>query len=78
MEILQGAQGFLSSTMVGVKYEVEFAPLYQGQALFGDVDKYLRQFGYMLFDLSRSRYRGAGFPAPLSPGASCFGATRFI
>ena len=53
----------MSSTIVGVKCEVEFAPLYQGQALFGDVDRYLRQFGYMLFDLSRSRYRRAGFPA---------------
>jgi FkbM family methyltransferase len=62
LEILQGAESFLSTTIVGVKCEVEFASLYQGQALFGDVDKYLRQFGYMLFDLSRSRYRRVGFP----------------
>ena len=62
LDILQGAQSFLSSSIVGVKCEVEFAPLYEGQALFGDVDGFLRQHGFVLFDLSRSRYRRAGFP----------------
>jgi FkbM family methyltransferase len=62
LDILRGASGFLSSSIVGVKCEVEFAPLYEGQALFGDVDAYLREHGFVLFDLSRSRYRRAGFP----------------
>jgi hypothetical protein len=62
LEILQGSGSFLSSSIVGVKCEVEFAPLYEGQALFGDVDAFLRQHGFVLFDLSRSRYRRAGFP----------------
>ena len=62
LDILQGAQAFLSNSIVGVKCEVEFAPLYEGQVLFGDVDAFLRQRGFVLFDLSRSRYRRAGFP----------------
>jgi FkbM family methyltransferase len=62
LEILQGASSFLSKSVVGVKCEVEFAPLYEGQPLFGDVDTFLRRYGFTLFDLSRSRYRRAGFP----------------
>jgi len=62
LEILEGAQEFLSSSIVGVKCEVEFAPLYEGQGLFADVDAYLREHGFVLFDLSRSRYRRAAFP----------------
>jgi FkbM family methyltransferase len=61
LDILQGARNFVSSSIVGVKCEVEFAPLYEGQALFGDVDSFLRQHDFLLFDLSRSRYRRAGF-----------------
>ena len=62
LEILQGARGFLSNSIVCVKCEMEFVPLYEGQALFGDVDPFLRQHGFVLFDLSRSRYRRANFP----------------
>jgi FkbM family methyltransferase len=63
LEILQGAQSFLLNSVVAVKCEVEFSPLYEGQPLFGDVDRFLQRFGFMLFDLTRSRYRRANFPA---------------
>ena len=62
LEILQGAQSFLSNSVVAVKCEVEFSPLYEGQPLFADVDRFLQRFGFMLFDLTRSRYRRANFP----------------
>jgi len=62
MEILQGAGNFLSGEIVGVKCEVEFSQLYQNQPLFTDIDAYLRNFGFMLFDLGRTRYRRANFP----------------
>jgi FkbM family methyltransferase len=62
LEILHGARTFLSAHTVGVKCEVEFFPLYLNQSLFGDVDEYLRSIGFMLFDLSRTRYRRANFP----------------
>jgi hypothetical protein len=38
-----------------VEAEVEFAPIYQDQPLFADVDRYLRGLGFQLFDL-RSVY----------------------
>jgi len=62
LEILHGAEGFLAADIAAVKCEVEFSPLYQDQPMFGDVDDYLRRFGFMLFDMSRSRYRRANFP----------------
>jgi len=62
LEILQGARTLLSSGTVGVKTEVEFSPLYQDQPLFGDVDRFLRGLGFMLFDLTRIRCRREAFP----------------
>jgi len=63
LEILQGAQTLLSSGTAVVKCEVEFAALYRDQPLFGDVDRFLRENGFLLFDLSRSRCRRRGFPS---------------
>jgi hypothetical protein len=63
LEILQGAAAFLSTSVVAIKTEVEFAELYQGQPLFGDLDRYLRDLGFVLFDLSRSHCRRQIVPA---------------
>jgi len=65
LEILQGADHFLASSVVGLKIEVEFSPIYLGQPLFPAVDEYLRGCGFMLFDLSRSRYRRTAMPRQL-------------
>lgn len=62
LDILQGSKNFLSESILGVITEVEFSPMYKNQALFSDVDSFLRQFGFMLFDLSRHRYRRSGYP----------------
>jgi FkbM family methyltransferase len=62
LEILRGAEGLLSRDTVAVKCEIEFSPLYLDQPLFGDVDAFLRNLGFMLFDLSRTRYRRNNFP----------------
>jgi hypothetical protein len=35
----------------GVEVEVEFTPIYRDQPLFADVDAFLRQRGFLLFDL---------------------------
>lgn len=79
LEILHGAEGFLSKGVVGVKCEVEFAPLYEAQPLFGDVDAFLRGLGFMLFDLSRSRYRRAEFPSyALTRGQLLFGNAFYV
>ncbi|HMK21456.1 MAG TPA: FkbM family methyltransferase [Terriglobales bacterium] len=57
LEILQGAERFLSTSVVAIRTEAEFTELYEGQPLFAEVDRYLRDFGFVLFDLSRSRCR---------------------
>ena len=65
LDILKGADRFLGTSVAGLKIEVEFSPIYEGQPLFASVDEYLRGFGFMLFDLSRSRYRRAAMPRDL-------------
>lgn len=65
LEILTGADRFLATSVVGLQIEVEFSPIYEGQQLFGTVDEYLRGFGFMLFDLSRNRYRRAAMASDL-------------
>ena len=57
LDILQGSEHLLSASILGLQIEVEFFPLYKDQPLFSDVDKYLRQLGFSLFDLSRYRLR---------------------
>jgi FkbM family methyltransferase len=65
--VLEGASRALESSVVGVEVEVEFAPIYQGQPLFADVDLFVRSLGYQLFDLrpcywKRAAGRMAGGP----------------
>jgi FkbM family methyltransferase len=59
--VLQGAQKTLGRGVIGIEVEVELNPLYEEQPLLADVDRFLRPFGYELFDLAqprRWRYRG--------------------
>jgi FkbM family methyltransferase len=62
LDILRGAEEFLSSSVLGLQVEVEFTAMYQNQPLFAEVDSYLRRFGLMLFDLSRYRLRRKACP----------------
>lgn len=50
LDILHGAAGSLSETCM-IDIEVEFNPLYRGQALFSDVDIFLRSKGFSLWRL---------------------------
>src|SRR5690606_12808403 len=56
LSILQGA-GDLLSGATAVELEVEFAPMYEGQALFAEVDTFMRSKGFMLRGLRRSLWR---------------------
>jgi len=52
LQILQGAEDTLDRLCVfGLEIEVEFSPLYKDQPLFADVDAFLRDKGFALFDL---------------------------
>jgi FkbM family methyltransferase len=56
LEILEGAGECLDS-VIGIEIEVEFAPVYQGQPLFPEVDTFLRSKGFELHDLNRFYWR---------------------
>lgn len=51
--ILHGASDLLESHLFGIETEVEFLPIYAGQPLFADVDKFMQQKEFQLFDLKR-------------------------
>ena len=42
LAILEGGQNHLADNLVGLKVEVEFAELYSGQPLFGEVEAFVR------------------------------------
>jgi len=52
LQILEGAIDTVSGSVLGIEAEVEFLPLYKGQPLFCDVDRFLRGKGFELFDLN--------------------------
>lgn len=57
LEILQGAKKLLTTEILGLRVEVEFTAMYHDQPLFADVDSFLRQYDFMLFDLERYHLR---------------------
>jgi FkbM family methyltransferase len=46
LSVLQGAPRLLANTLV-IHSEVEFSPIYEGEALFSECEQYLRTRGYM-------------------------------
>lgn len=62
LDILKGAEGFLKKSILGLRVEVEFSPIYKNQPLFSDVDAFVRSCGFTLFDLSRHHYRRGAAP----------------
>ncbi|HTN24341.1 MAG TPA: FkbM family methyltransferase [Solirubrobacteraceae bacterium] len=64
LEILQSGDELVRQ-LLGVYVETLFRPFYEGQAVFGDIDRHLRERGFELFDLRRSHIRAAGHPDDL-------------
>ncbi len=56
LEVLKGAGALLDET-IAVELEVEFVPQYLDQALFSDVDAFMRGRGFWLRGLRRSYWR---------------------
>ncbi len=56
-EALKGAVGVLGKTVLGVRSEVLFAPIYKEAPLFGDINRFLLDQGLELLNLD---YTGAG------------------
>ncbi|MFC2019505.1 FkbM family methyltransferase [Chloroflexota bacterium] len=77
--VLQGASGILTSSVFGVEVEVEFAPLYQEQPLFSDVDSFMRKQGFYLFDLRRIFWkRAVGKYIGANKGQLIFGEALYL
>ena len=65
LEILQGAGAILTGSVLGIQVEVEFAPMYLNQPLFADVDRFLRERGFHLLDVSKYHARRAAASAAI-------------
>ena len=57
LDILQGAEKLLASSVLGIRVEVEFSPIYKEQPMFSEIETYVRKFGFVLFDLDRYHLR---------------------
>ncbi len=62
LEVLKGAVQQLDDSVLAVIAEVEFVKLYEGQNLFSDVDIFMREHGFALFDLDIRRWRRKALP----------------
>lgn len=51
LDVLKGAEKLLNTSVFAIQVEVEFSPLYKNEALFSEVDEYLRSKGFVLFDM---------------------------
>lgn len=47
LEVLRSGPRLLSSTVLGIRTEVEFSPLYSGQPLLSDVEMHLREHNFV-------------------------------
>jgi FkbM family methyltransferase len=56
LKISNGSKRSLINT-IGLEIEVEFDYMYEGQPLFSEIDKYVRDLGFTLYDIRRSYWR---------------------
>jgi FkbM family methyltransferase len=59
-DILRQGKNVISGPLVGVQVEVAFAPIYNGQALFHEIDHMLRNHDFQLVDLKRIFWKRTG------------------
>ncbi|MEB3831391.1 FkbM family methyltransferase [Phormidium sp. CCY1219] len=78
--VLEGSSRLLERSILAVKVEVEFAPLYVGQPLFAEVDTFLRKWGFSLFKLTAACRPRASSPIVSSeqPGQFLWGDAFYI
>ena len=79
LSILKGANNILSSSVIGLEIEVEFVQLYQDQPIFSEINEFIKNFGFRLFDLRTyfwKTYRGMKYGKP--KGQIIFADALFI
>lgn len=57
LEVLKGAEETLRNSVVGVSIEIFFQPYRLESPTFGQIDDYLRNLGFALFDLRSEKWR---------------------
>jgi len=55
--ILQGALETIENSVFGIEVEVEFSEMYISQPLFADVDVFMRNLGFQLFDIQKAHWK---------------------
>ncbi|RUT08238.1 hypothetical protein DSM106972_014060 [Dulcicalothrix desertica PCC 7102] len=70
LDVLKGSYYLLEKSVLAIQIEVEFSPLYVNQPLFTDIDIFLRNQGFSLFDLAPSYRTRSDSPiqSTLHPG----------
>ena len=51
LAVLRGGRDTVRRSVFGVEVEVEFTPMYERQPLFSDVDRFMSDSGFSLFDM---------------------------
>lgn len=75
LQVLKGAQKSLSDVL-GISIEVEFQQNHKGQAIFSDIDNFLRERGFFLYDATLYRHSRKILPALSAakvPGPTSYG-----
>ncbi|MBU0545040.1 MAG: FkbM family methyltransferase [Proteobacteria bacterium] len=57
---LRGAENVLKNSVLAVYTEILFNPLYEGGALYSDIDLCLRNYGFVLYDIFKPKYNSNG------------------
>jgi FkbM family methyltransferase len=77
--ILEGARETLRRGVFGIEVAGELNPIYEQQPLLSDVDRFLRPFGYELFDLELHRWKyRAGEDLALTRGQVVWADALFL
>jgi FkbM family methyltransferase len=79
LDILRSGEKLLQESVLGIYIEVEFHSLYKDQPLFAEVDTYLRNLGFSLFDLHRGLLRRKSYQDELYSRRTCiFAHTLYL
>ena len=78
LEILKGSEIILNHYLLGLKIEVEFIELYKNQALFSEIDLYLKEKGFQLIDLKRHFWKRKSYSHFMGKGQLIFGDALYF
>ncbi len=67
LDILQGSQALLCDSVLGISLEVLFHETMRHQPVFSDIDRFLQDLGFQLFDLDLYRHARRTLNFPMGP-----------